>query len=159
MHISKYDKGYTRRHFMESAGKASVGAGMLAPLWDVICRDGDITKAYPEEAMDIEALTNGKVKVGGVIDASNIDSVRDLVIERLGREVETVQPEIEAFIEDKVDVGKMVEDKLAKMPKPEFEGILRGLFEKDEWILITIGGALGGGVGFAQAAVVLSLAL
>ena len=79
MHISKYDKGFTRRHFMESAGKATMGAGMLAPLWDVIARDGDISKAYPEEAMNIEAMTNGKVKPGGVIDASNIDSVRDMV--------------------------------------------------------------------------------
>jgi hypothetical protein len=79
MHITKFDKGFTRRYFMESAGKAAAGAGMLAPLWDVIGRDGDITKAYPEEAMSIEALTNGRVKVGGQIDASNVDAVRDMI--------------------------------------------------------------------------------
>lgn len=114
-----------------------------------------------------EILADHLAKVGPMVDPlvpvevtpELLDTVRDLIIERLAREVETVQPEIEAYIEDKVDVGKMVEDKLATMPKPEFEGILRGLFEKDEWILITIGGALGGGVGFAQAAVVLSLSL
>jgi len=114
-----------------------------------------------------EILAEHLHKVGPMVDPlvpvaltpELLDNVRDLIIDRLANEVETVQPQIEAYIDQKVDVGAMVEERLAKMPKPEFEGILRGLFERDEWILITIGGALGGGVGFAQGAVVLTLSL
>ena len=104
MHTAKYDKGFTRRHFMESAGKSAMSAGMLAPLWDVISRDGDISKAYPEEAMSIEAITDGKVKVGGKIDASNIDAVRDLVdpgvyiqVAQQGRTIDVVPTETDIY--------------------------------------------------------------
>jgi len=79
MHIIKYDKGFTRRYFMESAGKAALGAGMLAPLWDVIARDGDISKAYPDEALDIAHYTDGKINVGDTLDADNVEYVRDMI--------------------------------------------------------------------------------
>ena len=79
MHVMKYDKSFTRRYFMESAGKAAMGAGMLAPLWDVIARDGDISKAYPEEALDIGHYTDGKINVGDTIDADNVEYVRDMI--------------------------------------------------------------------------------
>ena len=43
------------------------------------------------------------------------------------------------------------------MDKADFERLLRGIFEEDEWILVVIGGVLGGLVGLLQAAVVLAL--
>jgi uncharacterized membrane protein YheB (UPF0754 family) len=49
-----------------------------------------------------------------------------------------------------------VEGKLKAMPKTEFERLLRGIFEQDEWILIAIGGALGAGVGVLQGMLVLA---
>ena len=79
MHLQKFDKHYTRRHFLESAGRSAVGASMLAPLWDVIARDGDVTAAYPDEALSIEHYSNGAVKPGGTLDASNVDSVKELL--------------------------------------------------------------------------------
>lgn len=79
MHIIKYDKDYTRRNFMEKTAKGVAAAGVLAPLWEVIKRDGVIDKAYPEEAMSIEAYTNGQVKVGDKITADNVDLVKDLL--------------------------------------------------------------------------------
>jgi len=60
------------------------------------------------------------------------------------------RPEFENYLAEKLDIQRSVEDKLAKMPKPEFERILRGLFEKDELTLIIIGGVLGGLVGLVQ---------
>ena len=45
MHIQKYDRQFTRRHFLAAAGRSVVGAGMLAPLWETLLRDGDATKA------------------------------------------------------------------------------------------------------------------
>ena len=85
---------------MESAGKSAVGMGILSPLWDVIARDGDVAKAYPEEALSIEYYSKGAVKPGGVIDASNVASVRDLMepvaymeVAQQGRVIDVKAPE------------------------------------------------------------------
>jgi len=100
MHIIKFDRQFARRHIMASAGKSFIGAGMLGPLWHVIARDGDVQKAYPEEAMSIEHYSNGAVKSGGVIDASNVDSVKELIdpvlymeIAQQGRVLDVKKPE------------------------------------------------------------------
>lgn len=45
------------------------------------------------------------------------------------------------------------------MSKPEFERLLRGIFEEDELTLIVIGGVLGGLVGLIQAGIVLAQAV
>lgn len=78
MHIRKYPKGFTRRHFLQTMG-AGFTAGVLAPLWDVIAADGDVTRAYPDELLSISEYTNGKIKAGDVLDASNVDLVKDLL--------------------------------------------------------------------------------
>ena len=79
MHTLKYGKQYTRRHFLEAAGKKLAGAGMLAPLWDVIARDGNVRKAYPDEALSIEHYSNGAIKPDGVLDASNVQAVKHML--------------------------------------------------------------------------------
>ena len=78
MHIKKYTRDYTRRHFLQTMG-AGFTAGVLAPLFDVIAADGDITKAYPEELLSLDLYTKGKVKAGDKLTADNIDYVKDLV--------------------------------------------------------------------------------
>jgi hypothetical protein len=79
MHIKKYDFDYSRRFFMEKTAKGIGGAGVLTSLWPLICESAEIFKAYPEELMDIELYTKGKIKVGDVIDKDNIDIVKDLI--------------------------------------------------------------------------------
>ena len=79
MHIMKFDRNFTRRHFLATMSKGIVAAGVLAPLWDVIAATGDISRAYPDEALSIEQYSKGAVKVGGVVDANNVDSVKDLL--------------------------------------------------------------------------------
>jgi hypothetical protein len=79
LHITKFDKGFTRRHVLEGIGKSALFAGSLAPLWDIIARDGDISKAYPEETLSIELMSGGAVKPGGMIDAGNVGSVKHLL--------------------------------------------------------------------------------
>src|SRR5690606_18295909 len=69
-----------RRHFLQTMG-AGFTAGVLAPLWDVIARDGDITKAYPEELLSLDLYTKGKVKAGDQLTADNVDYVKDLLDE------------------------------------------------------------------------------
>ena len=77
-------------------------------------------------------------------------AVKMMVVARVSESVPELQPEIEAYLEEQLQVGELVESKLKAMPKLEFERLLRGIFEQDEWILIAIGGALGAGVGLLQ---------
>lgn len=96
MHILKYDHDFSRRAFLAKAG-ALAGAGILAPLWPLIARSGDISKAYPDELMSIEGYTKGKIKTGDMITAANVDIVKDLLppitykqIKEMGRRIKIV---------------------------------------------------------------------
>jgi hypothetical protein len=80
MHRIKYDLGYTRRHFLDTLARGAVGSGVLMPVWDAIAKGGgDISAAYPDEVLSIETYTKGQIKPGTVIDASNVDIVKDLL--------------------------------------------------------------------------------
>src|SRR6266851_1271752 len=79
MHLLKYTDGWTRRHFLEHTAKGIVAAGVLAPLWDIIGKDGDCSAAYPPELLSIEQYTKGKLKAGQELNANNIDLVKDIV--------------------------------------------------------------------------------
>ena len=91
------------------------------------------------------------------ITDEQLDAVKWMVIERFSRAVPEVRTEVEAYIEEQLGVAELVESKLKTMPKLEFERLLRGIFEQDEWILIAIGGALGAAVGLLQGAVILAV--
>ncbi|POP54473.1 DUF1329 domain-containing protein [Zhongshania marina] len=98
MHIRKYDFNYGRRSLLKKAALGA-SAGVLAPLFPLIARADDPAKAYPEELTSIEMLTKGKVKVGDVINANNVEYVKDLMdpitymqIKDMGRELELVAP-------------------------------------------------------------------
>lgn len=67
-----------------------------------------------------------------------------------------IRPRLEAYLEEKMAVRATVEGRLGGLPKPDFERILRGIFEEDEITLILVGGFLGGCVGVAQGMLVLA---
>lgn len=79
MHIKKYDFDYSRRFFMDKMAKGTMGAGVLTSLMPLIGNTGDIGKAYPEELTDIEAFTKGKIKTGDIVDAGNVEHVKDIL--------------------------------------------------------------------------------
>ncbi len=79
MRISKYTNGWTRRHFLEQTARGAAAAGVLAPLWDVICDTGSCEAAYPPELLSLEAYTKGKLKAGEELNADNVDIVKDLL--------------------------------------------------------------------------------
>ncbi len=49
MHIRKYDFNYGRRELL-AKGSMMAGAGLLSPLWPLIAKGADISKAYPDRA-------------------------------------------------------------------------------------------------------------
>ena len=57
-------------------------------------------------------------------------------------------------LREPLGIRQTLETRLAGMDKVEFERVLRGIFEEDEWILVTLGGVLGGLIGMIQAGVV-----
>ncbi|MEM7542627.1 MAG: DUF1329 domain-containing protein, partial [Pseudomonadota bacterium] len=79
MHIKRYDFDFSRRVFLEKTARGLGSAGVLTALWPEISASADITKAYPEELLDIETFTRGNIKVGDVIDADNVDLIQDLL--------------------------------------------------------------------------------
>ncbi|MCP4447906.1 MAG: DUF445 family protein [Myxococcales bacterium] len=80
-----------------------------------------------------------------------------IVTRRLIERAPAAMPELESYLGEKMQVRKTVEDKLGNMPKDDFEGVLRGIFEEDELTLIIVGGVLGGTVGFLQGLLVTSI--
>ena len=90
------------------------------------------------------------------VDDAQLAAVRDMIVARVSERVPELQPEVEAYLERRLQVAELIEGRLKAMPKLEFERLLRGIFEQDEWILIAIGGALGATVGALQGLLVLT---
>lgn len=90
------------------------------------------------------------------ITDEQVDAVKALIVSRVTTELPGMQQELEPYLREQLGVGRLVEQRMAKMDKPEFEKLLRGIFEEDELTLIIIGGVLGGAVGLAQGALVLA---
>ena len=79
MRILRYDHDYSRRSFLQKIGQGAAAAGVLMPLWDAIAASGDVSKAYPDELLSIEAYTKGRIKAGDEISAANVESVKELL--------------------------------------------------------------------------------
>ncbi|WP_028008029.1 DUF1329 domain-containing protein [Solimonas flava] len=77
MHLRRYGPGYSRRHFLALSGAAA--AGVLMPLWDAVAQTGEVSKAYPDELLSIEAYSKGRIKAGDEISAANVELVKDLL--------------------------------------------------------------------------------
>lgn len=81
MHVRRFDRGYSRRVFLDQMRRGVLATGVLAPLWPAIAQTGEINKAYPDELLSIEEHTKGRISVGDTIDASNVEHARDLLDE------------------------------------------------------------------------------
>lgn len=79
MHPVRYDRSYTRRHFLGQLSHGVLAAGVLAPLWPVMAQSGEIVDAYPDELLSIEDWSRGQLSAGDIIDTGNVDLVRQLL--------------------------------------------------------------------------------
>lgn len=79
MRVMRYDRSFSRRHFLSTMARGVAASGVLMPLWDAIAAGGDAGKAYPDELLSIEAYTRGKIKTGDEITAANVEHVKDLL--------------------------------------------------------------------------------
>src|ERR1700757_2592236 len=98
MKTIRYDRGYSRRKFLGDAARGVLSCGVLMPLAQAIAARGDIARAYADELLSIEVYTKGRIKTGDLIDASNVEVVKDLLepvryeqIRTMGRKLKMVK--------------------------------------------------------------------
>lgn len=78
-HLQRFDRGFSRRTFLENTGRGLLRAGVLGSAWATFLRSGSVAAAYPDELLSIEAYTKGRFKAGDVIDSGNVEGVKDLL--------------------------------------------------------------------------------
>jgi len=106
MHIRKFGVDFGRRALLQKAATGAA-AGVLAPLWPIIARSADdVSKAYPDDLLHIEAYTKGKVKPGDVITAANVEDVKDLIDPIAYQQVKSMNRRIN-IVESTKDVTKL----------------------------------------------------
>jgi len=112
-----------------------------------------ITAAIDEQRPVVAMLTETEVT------DQQVREVQVLLVTHLGRRLPEIREDIDEVVHAKLGVAELVRNRIASMSKPEFERLLRGIFEEDELTLIVIGGVLGGLVGLIQAGIVLAQAV
>ncbi len=124
---------------------------------------GDNAKELTDSIVEtvVERIKGEVDKFKGMLPMEITDEMfaqaQEVVTRRLIENSPKAMPELEEYLAVKMDVRNTVEEKLGNMPKDDFETVLRGIFEEDEFTLIVVGGFLGGAVGLLQGLMVTSL--
>lgn len=82
------------------------------------------------------------------------DMKRDITAKLMTRLPETLRP-AEQFVDKELDMHNTLASKMRLMTPIQFEGLLRPVFQQDEWILVLLGGVLGFLVGEMQVYIML----
>ena len=90
-------------------------------------------------------------------DAKAQAAILDAVVAFLATQLPAHHGQLEAFATERLAVAATLETALTALPKDQFERVLRGIFEEDEWILVALGAVLGGAIGTMQGLLVLAL--
>lgn len=91
------------------------------------------------------------------IGSARYHDLRDAVRARAPEAAARIEPKLEEFARDTFDIEKLVGDTMIEMDEDEYEDILRPMFKDDEWVVIVVGGILGGLVGELQLLIITSL--
>ncbi|TDU28885.1 uncharacterized protein DUF1329 [Panacagrimonas perspica] len=140
MRVIRYDRQYSRRKFLRDCAAGILGTGVLCPLAQAIADTGTIEKAYPEELLSIEGFTKGRIKTGDVIDASNVEHVKDLLepvryeqLLKLGRRLKTLPTTRDAM---RLSPWEYIEATLRNAGKAKFDakGNVVNAADGEPWI-------------------------
>lgn len=78
-HLRRFHHDFSRRAFLDATAQGLLRAGVFGSAWAAFLRSGSVAAAYPDELLSIEAYTKGRLKAGDVIDAGNVEIVKDLL--------------------------------------------------------------------------------
>ncbi len=126
----------------------------------VVARGGDrlVTAATATLERELAALLGFAAMASGTAPTPEVKArVIAAVTAELTATAPAVIEALDAPLRAQLGIADTLERSLAAMDKAEFERVLRGVFEEDEWILVTLGGVLGGGIGTLQAAIVVAV--
>ncbi|MBP9088129.1 MAG: DUF445 family protein [Kofleriaceae bacterium] len=129
---------------------------------DPVARDRVVTTlghAVQAEVMPMVQLVAPMISslTGMPCDATAQAAILDAVVAYLATQLPAHQAQLEAFATERLAVAATLETALTALPKDQFERVLRGIFEEDEWILVALGAVLGGAIGTVQGLLVLAL--
>lgn len=79
--------------------------------------------------------------------------MKHLIAERVMARLPDTLVHVEDYARDAMDIRNLLVTKMRDLSADEFEGLLRPVFQQDEWILITVGAVLGFAVGELQSLV------
>lgn len=79
-----------------------------------------------------------------------LDIVKNIVHFKFMQEFHVCLTDVYPYIDETLNVQGVLEEKMANLPYPDFEGFLRPAFQEDEFILILVGAVLGGVAGVLQ---------
>lgn len=77
-------------------------------------------------------------------------AMKERAVERIVQRLPETVRSVDHYARDAMDLAQTLSGRLAALPAPEFEGMLRPAFQEDEWMLIAVGAALGFMVGIGQ---------
>lgn len=133
----------TPQNLIEYLTRGETGNRISAQVMETVSSQIDQNMPLLEQMFQVEATPE------------QVQAVKVAVLTTLLSAIPEVQPDLEKYLAARLDVEETVYGKLSSLSKPEFERILRGVLEEDEWILVAIGGVLGGLVGLAQGLIIL----
>ena len=96
-------------------------------------------KAYERDAM-----------VAMLVSKDKLEEAKVDLLERIRNTDMTESGQIKTFADQSHQIHAQLEANLAALDASEFSGILRPVFQKDEWKLILAGGVIGTGIGALQ---------
>ena len=96
-------------------------------------------KAYERDAM-----------VAMLVSKDKLEEAKVDLLERIRNTDMTESGQIKTFADQSHQIHAQLEANLAALDASEFSGILRPVFQKDEWKLILAGGVIGAGIGALQ---------
>jgi len=130
----------TAKNIIEMLSEGETGARLATVAVQLV--DGEVVR-QSKVLEDFEPLR-----------AIPVDEKIHLAKEAMRRELVTVvprlRPRIEDYVEEKLNLAGLLNERLNELSKPEFERLLRGMFEQDEVMLIALGGVLGALIGMVQ---------
>ncbi len=96
-------------------------------------------KVYERDAM-----------VGMLVSKDKLDEAKADLLDRVRNADITDSSQIKTFADQSRHIRGQLEANLAALDSAQFSGILRPVFQKDEWKLILAGGVIGTGIGALQ---------
>nr|MBA3822138.1 DUF445 family protein [Deltaproteobacteria bacterium] len=99
---------------------------------------GELTQLLSHRLDEEWAKVQGLIPIP--VSDAQLAEIKQLVVARMIALAPKLRPAIEALLDRQLDIRNTVETRLAALSKPDFERLLRGVFEQDELTLIIVGG-------------------